>query len=397
MYFHIQEVKRAMKDQASDIRILGISEFPVAMRDGQVVGKAGGLYNELNTDGFTLSAVYTPRITGLDRQWHRIRTFSFNIQAWRKNIALHPRAFDMRTDLVESYIEDQNGSFDMVFQMLALQTPGIHFKGRPYVVCTDNTFMLSRKLWPEWTPNLNEELQQQWLERENDLFQHAALLLPWGKHVAQSMIEDYGVDPARVVSVGMSGNLPVPPDEAVKAHDYTRQTALFVGYEFKRKGGFVLLEAWPKVREQLPNAQLIIAGPDKPQAAPLPGVQWFGSANAQQLQTLFLQATVFALPSYFEPWGHVFMEAMSYGVPCIGTNTCAMPEFIHNGETGYRVDLGDANTLADCLIATLGDADHAAAMGQNAHRLFNEQYTWDKVGARVREHLRHAVPHAFQD
>ena len=57
---------------------------------------------------------------------------------------------------------------------------------RRYVVCTDNTFQLTQRYWPEWAPNMSQATADQWLARERELYQHAAYLFPWGKHAARA-------------------------------------------------------------------------------------------------------------------------------------------------------------------------------------------------------------------
>jgi glycosyltransferase involved in cell wall biosynthesis len=373
------------------IRVLGISEFPQRLENGQVVGKIGGIYNELNRDGFRLVGHVVPRLHGLLRQYNRLRAFSFNRDTWRRNVSLSPAAFDMRTQLIEKFISELNEPYDVIFQQLALFAPGTDFKNRCYVVSTDNTFLLSRKYWPKWAPIENKRAYERWIQRETELYQNAACLFPWGKHVCQSMIEDYGVSPKKVIPTGMSGSLPPADAETVAAHQYDRQLALFAGFDFERKGGYVLLDAWPEVKRQLPEARLIIVGTQQPQSDPTPGITWFSKVSARQLLDLYDQATVFVVPAHFLPWGVVFHEAMSHGVPCIGADTCAIPEYIHEGINGALIPDGNSAVLAEKLVSILGDADYAAQLGNNAYRTFIENYTWEKVAGRIKPHLERLV------
>ena len=64
---------------------------------------------------------------------------------------------------------------------------------------------------------------------------------------------------------------------------------------------------------------------------------WAGRIDRDALAELYRRATVFVLPSLFDAWGHVFVEAMGYGLPCIGTDCCAMPELIEDGISGRLV------------------------------------------------------------
>ena len=106
-----------------------------------------------------------------------------------------------------------------------------------------------------------------------------------------------------------------------------------------------------------------------------------------QLAELYTSATVFVLPSMFDAWGHVFIEAMGYGLPCIGTAICAMPEIIDDGVTGRLVARGEPEPLASAMIELLSDPEKSERMGRAAHARVLEQLTWSHVADRFIEHL----------
>ena len=91
------------------------------------------------------------------------------------------------------------------------------------------------------------------------------------------------------------------------------------------------------------------------------------------------------MPSQFEPFGVVFVEAMLHGLPCIGSDRCAIPEIIAHGDTGWIVPAGDAGTLCDTLIKALAGCrsnslnDMRRRCRERALRLF----TWERVAERV--------------
>jgi starch synthase len=59
----------------------------------------------------------------------------------------------------------------------------------------------------------------------------------------------------------------------------------------------------------------------------------------------YQRAHVFCLPTRFEPFGIAFVEAMHFGLPCVGTATDAVPEIVADGETGYLVPVDDEAAL----------------------------------------------------
>jgi glycosyltransferase involved in cell wall biosynthesis len=96
---------------------------------------------------------------------------------------------------------------------------------------------------------------------------------------------------------------------------------------------------------------------------------------------------VFVLPSLFDAWGHVFLEAMGHGLPCIGTSCCAMPEIIDEGVTGLLVPRSEPEPLADALVELLTDTARAEAMGCAGHTKVIQGYKWTDVLDRVARHL----------
>ena len=87
------------------------------------------------------------------------------------------------------------------------------------------------------------------------------------------------------------------------------------------------------------------------------------------------------MPSVWEPFGIAFLEAMAAGLPCIGSDSCAMPEII--GETGSVVPPGDVAALADQMYAYLSDASLSAGRGRAARERYDRHYGWERVSARI--------------
>ncbi len=212
---------------------------------------------------------------------------------------------------------------------------------------------------------------------------------------AASLADDYGVADARIHVVGQGPNAPVP-DRPCRRPDPT-PTALFVGKAFTRKGGPELLAAWPRVRAAVPDAQLVLVGPEGLHDLP-PGVVAAGRIDRaapygeERLAAHFAAATVLVLPSRFEPFGTAMLEGMGWGLACVGSRACAMPEAVVDGVTGRLVTPGDTAALAAALIELLSDPRRAAAMGTAGRRRLEERFTWDVVANRmlgtIAEHAR---------
>ena len=266
--------------------------------------------------------------------------------------------------------------YDLIFQLGTLLAPGPDFASRRYVIYTDNTLALTLRHYPQWWPSDGRAYAEA-LEYERRVSASAFLVLTLSEWARMSMIDVYGCLPERVVAVG-GGSDAAPTRRASRGSP----VALFVGNDFERKGGLVLLAAWPKVRARVPQAELWIVGPRRKRARVL-GVRWLGRVEATRLASLRERAALFVLPSLFEPWGFVFNEAMSASLPCIGTTACAMPEIIRHEETGLLVEPGDEDELADALVRLLRDHTLAERMGRAALADYINRGTWDHVAERI--------------
>jgi glycosyltransferase involved in cell wall biosynthesis len=198
--------------------------------------------------------------------------------------------------------------------------------------------------------------------------------------MADLLVDFYGVEPHKVMTVGAGVNFDSVYD---RPKVYDGRTIIFVGKDFVRKGGPCLLQAFDLVRNRLPGARLIVVGPRE--SYERDGVQFLGRiGDRKRLRQLYAEATLFAMPSLFEPWGNVFTEAMAHGLPCIGTSAGGIPDIIVDGETGYLVPPGEPEVLAERILRLLLDPDLAQQMGERGYRRVMKMFTWDKVVERMR-------------
>ncbi|HET9120814.1 MAG TPA: glycosyltransferase family 4 protein, partial [Solirubrobacterales bacterium] len=184
---------------------------------------------------------------------------------------------------------------------------------------------------------------------------------------------------ARISVVG--GGLPYddPPAPENLTDD---PSILFVGRDFERKGGPVLLEAFDLVRRQVPGATLSLVG--APRDFRVPGVTSRGKVrDRRELADLYRRARAFCLPSLYEPYGLVLIEAMAHGIPCVGSAVQSIPEILDRGGAGLVVPPGDVTELAKALISLLTDDELAGSLAANGPRRVAECLTWDHVAARI--------------
>jgi len=372
--------------QAKDIRILGLTQRKFGYANGKYQGRASELYNKLQ-ERFTLLGIEMVYATGWIKALRAARTFHPVREQWRTSYHKMNntyQAFLYRSQLAQQRLQARAGQFDLIFQLHTMQSPG---KDVPYVLTMDNTRVDRARYWP--AEGMSDHQRKHWMQLEKDVYQNAKFLFPWSEDTRQTLIESYDVDPDKVISTGAGANF---LDPELQKTDYTSQTALFVGSDFERKGGYTLLKSWELVHKALPDATLQIVGPKTPLAPEQAGVEWLGRiSDREYLRSIFKQSTVFVLPSFFEPWGNVFLEALGLGIPCIGPNRFGPKDMILHNQNGFHVEPGNVEMLADQLITLLSDPDKAQAFGKTAWQRAKNEYSWDAVLDRMTPYIYQAV------
>lgn len=304
-----------------------------------------------------------------------------------------PFAFDRHSRDAGERLRALRPPPDLVLQNGALFSPGL-VPSLPYALLLDHTRALAQASppWPAAGLLPPAEYGPDWFAREAAVYRGAGVLACFSENVAASLVRDYGVDPSRVAVVGAGAN--VFPAAAPRRDD--GRTVVFVGRDFVRKGGPVLLEAFARVRRAVPKARLLVAGAPAPDRRRIPeGVFFLGRVPRDELAALFSQSTVFALPSLREPFGIAFLDAMACGLPCVGTRVEAVPEIVREGETGLLVPPGDPVPLALALERLLADPAVARAMGARGRARVSASGLWSHAAERLERALArgHERPH----
>ncbi len=231
------------------------------------------------------------------------------------------------------------------------------------------------------------------------VFDRCTCVFTFSEWAAASVMNDYGIEPDRVMAVGGGSNFSQPP---LPHAAYDEQRILFVGKDFDRKGGPLIVDAFRRVRDALPDAKLVIAGCDP--GLDEAGIETIGfvgkntTDGEQQLLALYRDASVMCLMSTFEPFGLVIIEAGLSGVPCITPDRFAFPETVVDGKTGRRLASYHSDELADVLIELLRNPRTLETMGAAAQDYMRGRFEWDsvaeRVSARIADDVLRAAHHA---
>ena len=218
---------------------------------------------------------------------------------------------------------------------------------------------------------------------EKSIFDHAAKIFVRSRDVEQGLIAHYACRPDQVVCAFKGSHLDLPV--ARDAQRYARKNIIFVGLEWERKGGPDLIKAFREVRKIHPDASLTIIGLHRNEMEE--NVTMAGRLSLEATGAYYQRASVFCMPSRLEPFGNVFIEAMTAGLPIVGTRLGAIPDFVNENENGYLVEPGDIHGLAAALIELMDDPEKCRRFGEKSYQIARERYTWENTGRIMKNHI----------
>ena len=333
---------------------------------------------------FRLEQVYDVSLYGTRRYLNALRVWHPNRRAWQERYYKNPWAFVQRSKQFAAHLQSIRDEVEVVLQVgvvfdASWQNPGI-----PNVIYTDYTAMLAEKKNDIGRTPLGPRARAEWIRLERQAMERAAHIFTRSSIVRDAICGDYGIAPEKISVVGGGVNLPALP--VIKNFSVGDcPTALFIGAELYRKGGDLVLEAFARVHQKMPNTQLLFLTADAiPANLPRDGVQLIPAKwDRQAIDALYRRADVFVLPSRLETWGDVLLEAMAYGVPCIGVRGEAMSEIIVDGETGSVVPAGDIQALAEAMTRIFSSPPLRQTWGHAARERVEINFTWSHVVERM--------------
>jgi phosphatidylinositol alpha-1,6-mannosyltransferase len=230
--------------------------------------------------------------------------------------------------------------------------------------------------------------------RDRDLLRGAALRLANSTFTARRVM-DANPDIGPVVPCPLTLPGAAASADAVDRAAATSSTVLIVGRMSateRYKGHDELIDAWPIVVAQAPEAVLVIAGDgdDRPRleararaSAAAAHIRFEGFVSRDDLARLYEEAAVFAMPSRGEGFGLVYLEAMAHGLPCVGSTEDAAGEVIVDGDTGFLVDLNASDQLAAVIVRLLRDGGLRRRLGDAGRARLRSHFTTGQFRQRL--------------
>ncbi len=256
-------------------------------------------------------------------------------------------------------------------------------KKMPTVVSLDRTAAQASREYTKpsmrwtFTPNLH---------RDKKVFEAAKSIVSFSEAARRSVIEDYDISPEKVVVIypGVDVN-EIPLAESLNKSSEKRFNILFVGGDFARKGGHDLVNVF--LENFADRAELhLVTQTNLNVNHPHIHLHKTIKAYTPDWLALYHQADVFVMPTYSEPFGWVFIEAMAAGLPIVATNITAIPEMVTSGENGFLIEPGDRVALTQSIDQLINNPELRQKMGHQGRNLVEHKFN-AKTNFKKLEHL----------
>lgn len=184
-------------------------------------------------------------------------------------------------------------------------------------------------------------------------------------------------------------------DKNIKAEStkssYENFKILYVSRLENRKGTLAFLKSLPLIYRQCPNIQVDIIGSDRSHA---PGnikfrqyfkqnfdvlsdvVTFHGFVDDTTLDRFYNNADLFVVPSVYESFGLIYVEAMMYGLPSIATKGGGIPEVVTDGVDGFTTDINSSEQITARVIGFINNEAMLAKMGIAARKSFESKFDY---------------------
>lgn len=325
--------------------------------------------------------VDTPRLDRVVERFASLQRYGLSVRQRRLLGALYRRIIDARLEQIQP---DVVLSIGAAHKLMGLESKW------PLIHVTDGYFATIVNYYDKYR-YFSKDVKRAGHEDYQNFIDNASMSLFASEWARDSALGLYRMDQGRVRVVPFGANLDQDPGRRERQRG-DRLKILFVGYDWQRKGGELVLATWRLLRAQLPDCELHIVGCQPQAAMGLAGVYVHGRldkakpADFARLTSLFDSSSLFFMPSRAEAFGMVFCEAAAYGLPVVATATGGVPTVVREGETGLLLPLeaGPA-AYAERILALWRDATGYVRMTMAARARYETTLNWHAWGEAVED------------
>lgn len=232
---------------------------------------------------------------------------------------------------------------------------------------------------PAWLESLKWRLNR-------DCYKTARRIVAWAEWTKQGLIDAYEVPAEKIVVIPPGVNVSEWQRPTPREPNIGPSKILFVGGNFERKGGLILLEAFRALRPL--GVELHVVTRDKVAAEPGLFVYNDMEPNSPALKQLYHHCDIFTLPTYGDTIPMVLSEAGAAGMAIVSTNIAGIPEIVRPDDTGLLVPPGDTAALTEALRRLVTSSDQRLALGSRAQAHVTRQFDAETNAYRLLDLLK---------
>ncbi len=299
---------------------------------------------------------------------------------WRQTHSKNSYAFSRMTNYCNQVIRSRT-DYDIIFQTQCKFSITENPYSRPYFIYTDITQKMCDRLWKGWALLGSSSEVRRWYQLEIAAYHRADRIFTFSDRIKQSFVEDYQINPDKVIVVGSGANSDNTDEVDFDQKLSQRFAMVFLSSEFERQGGSVVLKAYELVKRDLPEIELIIIG-RHPKRLPS-DITTYDYLSLSAVNQILRRAHLLLLPGKLGGLQSV-LQAMQQKCVCIVSDAnTIVSDFIVDQETGVIVPLDNPEQLCQRILDLFHSPSLLQAIADRAFRLVQNNFTWDKVVARM--------------
>ncbi len=273
----------------------------------------------------------------------------------------------------------------------------------PILSWSDATFAGMLDFYPYFS-NLRRQSIRHGHAAEQSALERSRTILYTSDWAAQTAVDSYNIDPARIHIVPRGAAIEREPMLAeVKAMIAQRPSdqcrLLFIGQDWHRKGGDTAVAINQALNQMGLSAKLTVVGQPAHQNGSSPSlVEWVGfiskssKEGREMMNRLMAESHFLLLPSRAETFGIVVCEASAFGVPSITSDVGGFPSVVNDNVNGRVFSFADGVAEAAAYMADLmADYGRYQELALSSYGEYQARLNWRAVGRQLRQHIKNTV------
>lgn len=304
--------------------------------------------------------------------------------------------------IIDKYIKNINRilserisklNFDLIFFGDLLFMPFLKVN-IPVVYLSDMTY---DQLRPHYIQP-NEKQYETCTRYEKMMLDNSFRIIYSSEWIKEKSIEVYNINPDKIDVIDFGANIPTPKNYSIDINtDICR--LVFIGKDWKRKGGDKVLQTYKKLKEEGYPCTLTIIGStpediqiDDNDLTIIPFLDKKQQEHADKLNYILSESHFLVLPTQFDAYGIVFCEASAYALPSITADVGGVSQPVNEGKNGFLLpDEATADDYAEKIKTVFNDKENYIKLRATSRHEFETRLNWDVWGERVNKILDDVV------